>query len=97
MTPLLIAALAALAAGAVGYLLGGARRGAVLEEQLRAETALRAAAEAVAGELGTLKPALAAREAELARLRDELRALGEARQALLTEREAQARALAEQR
>ncbi|MBS0376645.1 MAG: DNA recombination protein RmuC [Proteobacteria bacterium] len=100
VTPLLgaaLLALAALAAGLVGYLWGAARRGAALEERLREETALRAAAEATARELGGLRGELAGRDAELARLRQELRTLGEARSALETERDAQSRALAEQR
>jgi DNA recombination protein RmuC len=94
---LLIALAAAAAAGAIGYLLGGARRAAAFEQRLLAETGLRSAAEATVRELHGLRGEIAAREAELAALRAELRALGEARQALATRLEAQDRAFAEQR
>jgi len=94
---LVVLVLAAAAAGAVGYLLGGARRAAVLGERLLTETGLRGAAEATARELQGLRVEIAGRDAELAALRDEARTLGEARQALQTRLEAQERALAEQR
>lgn len=99
MSTLALIALAAAAAiaGVVGYLLGGARRAAALEERLLTETGLRSAAEATARQLEGLKAEVASRDAELASLRDEARALGEARQALQTRLEAQDRALAEQR
>jgi DNA recombination protein RmuC len=93
---LLIALAAAIAAGIVGYLLGGARRSAALEERLLTETGLRTAAEATARQLEGLKDEVASRDAELAALRAETRRLGEARQALDTELTAQGRALAEQ-
>jgi DNA recombination protein RmuC len=92
-----VAILAAAGAGAVGFLLGGSRRARVLEERLLAETGLRTAAEATARQIDGLKAELAARDAELARQRQELRDLGEARQQLVTELEARERALTEQK
>lgn len=90
MNTLILTALAAAAiAGLLGYLLGG-RRARGLDERLLTETAQRSAAEATVRELQ-------GREAELERLRAELRTLGEARQALTTRLETQDRALAEQR
>jgi DNA recombination protein RmuC len=98
MTALVLIALAAaVAAGTVGYLLGGARRAAALEERLLTETGLRTAAEATARQLEGLRGEVASRDAELVALRAENRRLGEARQALDTELQAQGRALAEQR
>jgi DNA recombination protein RmuC len=89
--------LVAAGAGVVGYLLGGSRRAALLEERLLTETGLRTAAEATARQLDGLRSELAAREADLASLRAEVRMLGEARQQLTTELEARERALGEQR
>ena len=96
-TPFLIGIAAACIALVVGYLLGGARRGAALERRLLEQTALRAAAEATIRQLEGLKTEIERRDAELAAQRGELRALGEARQALATRLEAGERALAEQR
>jgi len=100
MSPLILAViliLAASGAGIVGYLLGASRRAALLEERLLTETGLRTAAEATARQLDGLRSELAARETELARLRAEVRTLGEGNRQLMTELEARERALAEQR
>jgi DNA recombination protein RmuC len=92
-----LALVAAAASATVGFLLGGNRRGRVLEERLLLETGLRTAAEATSAQLVGLRAELAARDQELVALRAEARALGEARQELATQLEARERALAEQR
>jgi DNA recombination protein RmuC len=72
-----------------------------LEEQLRAETGARTAAEATArqhvAQLDALRGELDERDLDLDRLRAETRALGEARGQLEARLEAQARSLDEQR
>jgi len=84
------AALLALAAGAVGYLLGAARRAREYEARLQDEIRLRSAAEANAAQAAELKAALGAREAEL-------RAAAEGRERALGELGAREQALSEQR
>ena len=97
MSTQIVTALAVAAiAGLLGYLLGG-RRARTLDERLLTETSLRSAAEATIRELQNLRREIDSRDTELGRLRGELRALGEARQALTTRLEAQDQALAEQR
>src|SRR5712675_22979 len=97
VTQVLILAAAAGLAAWVGYLLGASRRTLQLEGRLLAETGLRAAAEATAGQIEGLRAELAARAAELGAQRTELRALGESREHVQTELAARERALAEQR
>jgi DNA recombination protein RmuC len=96
----LLALLAALALGAatgVGYLVGGNRRGKVLEERLLAETGLRTAAEATAAQIGGLRSTLAERDAQLQALRDELGRMREVRQDLATRLEGREQAFVEQK
>ena len=68
-----------------------------LEARLREETGLRTAAEATNLQLDGLRDQLLARDAELARLRVEVRQLAEARQQLSTQLDAQQEALGAQR
>ncbi len=93
----LVVALLVGGAGLIGYLWGASRRAAQFEGRLLTETGLRTAAEATARQFDGLRAELAARDVELARLRAEVRTLGESRQQVMTELEARERALAEQR